>query len=336
MEGPSARFQLKPDMYGVARCFLAILLVEACLQRGLAEQPPPNSLNATRSIFVNVIDSHGNAVTDLAKENFAVFLNGKPIAVNAARYSLAPRRIVVLLDLSASMEESRTTGKWRIAEEAVRALLQQAPSDVPIAMVAFGREVHKIFDFPQGRRAILNWLQENPDRPPKLNEEGTALFDAIIEGVKLLGDCRPGDALYAITDGGENASHVLAQQTEHVLLQWGVRLFAFLFADSVGPGEQSGERAFAWMVRDSGGLAFALEPDELFEEEYPYNKASREKVKTYTTELNTQIHGYWALELAAPASSKTIKVKLVVTDLTGKARKDIVVTYTRLLLPSNR
>jgi hypothetical protein len=323
----------------VTRSFLAVLLTQTHLCQCVAEQAPTNSLEATRPVIVNVLDPRGNAVRDLIKENFTVSLNGKPVAVSSARYSLAPRRIVVLLDISASMDDAKSSGKWLIAAEAVRDLLQQTQADVPIAMVTFAREVHTVFDFPQGRAAILNWLQENPDRPPKLKKKGTALFDAILEAVKLLGNDQPGGAIYAITDGGENASHALTQQTEHVLLQSGARLFALLIDRSFAPPvEQQAGYAFQWMVIDSGGFAFELPGpfDAEHAYHYDYDDNSREKVMTYTAELNTQIHGYWALELVAPASLKTSKVKLAVTGLTGKERKDVVVTYPRLLLSSNK
>ena len=67
-------------------------------------------------------------------------------------------------------------------------------------------------------------------------------------------------------------------------------------------------------------------------QEYAYNKDNREKVKAFTTELNIQMHGIWALEPAVPVPSGKTRVRLMVTDRAGKERKDLVVAYPRVLL----
>ena len=66
-----------------------------------------------------------------------------------ATYSFAPRRIVVLLDMSASMAGEPDHTKWRIASEAVQDLLTEAPSEVSIALLTFSDQVHDVFDFSQ-------------------------------------------------------------------------------------------------------------------------------------------------------------------------------------------
>jgi hypothetical protein len=113
----------------------------------------------------------------------------------------------------------------------VRELLAQAQDDVPIAMLTFARDVRDVFDFPSSRTNFTKWLEEVPAQRPTLKHQAkTALFDAILEGLKLLGATQPGDAIYAATDGGENASHTTVVQTKAALLPSGVRRFTFLFA----------------------------------------------------------------------------------------------------------
>lgn len=324
-------------MCRVARLYLAVLILQACVYRSLAQEGAVNSQPATRSLILNVTDTHGIAVRDLTKENFALFLNGKPAPVINAQYSLAPRRIVVLLDMSGSMAGETRSGKWRIAGEAVHDLLSQTPVESPIAVVTFAGRVHDVFDFSQGRSGVAQWLQENPDRSPKLKEKKTALFDAILAGLKLLGDAQPGDAIYAITDGGENASRASARQTEAALQQSGVRLFALLFAGQAFPGDREGQGDFLEMVRGSGGLAFRLSGRQRpgaasWDLEYAYDAGTCERIKAYTTELNSQVKGFWALEFTVPAPSAKSKVRLVVTDHAGKERKDIMVAHPGVLL----
>jgi hypothetical protein len=125
-------------MTGAKKFFLSIAVLAIFLPSGFSQQ----SLNVPsekRSVLVNVIDAHGNAIRDLTKENFHVRVNGKPVVVLDARYSLAPRRIVLLLDMSVSMTVDTESGQWRIAREAADDLLAETPAEVPIAMLTFSR-----------------------------------------------------------------------------------------------------------------------------------------------------------------------------------------------------
>ena len=70
-------------------------------------QPSPSV--PSRSILVNVLDRDGNAIRDLTKDSFHVKINKQPVVVLGADYDLAPRRIVVLLDMSGSMGGRRDT-----------------------------------------------------------------------------------------------------------------------------------------------------------------------------------------------------------------------------------
>jgi hypothetical protein len=327
-------------MTGAKKFFLSITVLAIFLPSGFSQQ----SLNVPsekRSVLVNVIDAHGNAIRDLTKENFHVRVNGKPVVVLDARYSLAPRRIVLLLDMSVSMTVDTESGQWRIAREAADDLLAETPAEVPIAMLTFSRKVGDVFDFSQGRAAIAKWLREGPGQRSKLQGlRGTALFDAILEGLKLLQPVQPGDAVYAITDGGDNASHALADQTKLALLQSDVRLFAFLFAgDESVSVEQENRLFFLSMVADTGGFVIPVSPPAVGgESSWLYGgvyKDNPEKIRFFTQRLNIQVNGFWTLELAAPPSNKASKVKLTVVGEEGKIRKDVGVNYRRVL-PATR
>jgi len=98
-----------------AKLFLAVVILPAWLfSPGPAEQSASSPLGM-RSIVVNVFDMHGRIISNLTKENFRVLLNGKPVALLDARYSVAPRRIVILLDKSGSMTGETHTAKWSVA-----------------------------------------------------------------------------------------------------------------------------------------------------------------------------------------------------------------------------
>jgi von Willebrand factor type A domain len=294
------------------------------------------------SLVVNVVDLHGRNIRDLTKNNFRVQINSSPALISDAQYSVAPRRIVVVLDMSSSMAEETDNGKWRGARAAVDDLLTQVPSDVPIAMVTFSDQVRQTFDFSQGRAAVAQWFKQGPSERANIKRKSkTALFDAILAGLRLLDPSQMGDVVYAITDGEENHSHSSQASTETTLLKSGVRLFAFVFDDPTPVNEvQEAKESFLRMVGDSGGLAFGIFGRQVpggpsWNVQYDYDQHSQEKLKVFTQVLSNAIKGFWILELAVPSQSKKSKVKLEIIDQRGKARKDLTFSYPRVLLPTN-
>jgi len=318
---------------------ISSLILILCALSSLAFGQQSSNSPPTRSVIVNVVDTHGAAVRELTTENFRVHLNGKPTAIIGVHYSVAPRRIVALLDISGSMiGETPQNQKWRIARDALEDLLTQTPGEVPIAMVTFSSQVQDRFDFHEGRAAIANWLNKHPDGPPRLNRARTALFDAMLQALQLLHPFQPGDAIYAITDGQENASRSSASQVRSQLLSSDVRVFALLFAEpAVADEESESETSFLNMVESSGGFAFGVHGHERpggpsWKFDYIDDKKNQDTIKSYTHELNILINGFWTLEFVSPLSRRECRIRLEITDTEGKRRKDVQFVYPRLRL----
>ena len=321
-------------MAATVKFFPAIFVVAAFLSSSLAQQAPQKVPPEARSVLVSVCDRRGVSVRDLSKDNFRVRLNGKPVIVLDAHYSVTPRRIVVLLDVSGSMTNGKSQ-KWQIARAALDDLLTVTPPEVPLAMLTFSRQVQKVFDFRQGRPAIANWLKENPEMPPKSRIGGpTALLNAILEGLKLLQPSQPGDVVYAITDGGDNVSQASKERVTAAMLSSGVRLFAFVFEEPTSIYEHKDD--FLATVADSGGFAFGVagSPNSSGpsrKDLYLLDKDNQKKVLATAEELNLLVHGFWTLDLAASPSNKNRKLQADVVDQNG-TRKDVLLLYPRLLL----
>jgi len=295
------------------------------------ETAPPIRID---TIVVNVFDAHGSAIRDLTTENFHVSLNGKPVAVLHAQYGVAPRRIVVLLDLSGSMH-AEDDAKWQIAKEAAGDLLTEISAEVPIAMLGFAGTIHDEFDFSQSRKAMAQWL-DGLDRRPSMHPAPTALFDAILKGLKLFGTVQPGDAIYAITDGGENASLASEKQMKAALLHSRVRLFAFLLAEPLLSDEREQKDLFLSLVNDSGGFPFGVAGRESpslpsWEGRFFYDNDSRHRAIVSARALNLLVNGFWTLQLALPSFlPKKSKLKLEIVEAGGKERDDLEVACPRL------
>lgn len=300
--------------------------------------PPPSA----SSLLVNVLDRNGDAVRSLTRDSFRVKVNGHPAAVVEAGYSLAPRRIVALLDMSGSMAGEPDRKKWRIAREALKNLLAETPSDVSIALLTFSDQVHDAFDFSQSRTSMAAWLKQGESHGDDSRVHGrTAIFDAMLAATKLLGAARSGDAIYAITDGGDNSSHIFATDIRKLLLRSRIRLFVFLFAEQRWGETESGTNALMEIARASGGFVFGISARPSGVEFLPSwsfafddNERTREKIKIYTRALNIQVNGFYTLRFDSPVSlDKARKVSLNLVDDTGKPRKDVAFTYSTLLPP---
>ena len=315
---------------------IAALLL-ACKSLAVAQPTPPEP---TRSLLVNVLDRHGNAVRDLTKENFQVKVNGHRVAIEEADYSLAPRRIVVLLDMSGSMAGQNDT-KWRVASGALEDLLAQPPSNVPIALLTFSERVRDVFDFSQSRATMTAWLKETSKRQSnELIHGKTALFDAVVAGAKMLEPHHPGDALYVITDGGDDSSHVSETAVRKILLASGIRLFVFLLDEPLMDPEQNGKDCAIDLAHVSGGSVFGVPGQprgtSFFHDWYDYGERMRETITHYTQGLNLQVNGFCTLHLEVPVPPKnTTKISLEIVDPSGRRRKDVAVTYPTALLPQD-
>jgi hypothetical protein len=322
-------------MMSRAAKFLLVSLLLTLATSCLAQAAPAT----TRSILVNVFDSTGRPVPGLSKESFRVSINGNPVPVVDAKFSVSPRRIVLLLDMSGSMTGERDDVKWRLVRQALQDFLDVTPPDVPIAFLPFALQVLEVSDFAAGRNGIERLLQQGPHDARKIKHGQTALWDAVLRGLKILDPYQRGDSLFVITDAGDNASKASAKNADEMLLRSGTRLFALLFNDFSQTEEgRWGQNSFKELVADTGAVSFEMTGREypgkpFWDSVYDYNAANLDKLKAYTRTLSLQIYGFWILDLAVPISNKQRKINLEIVDETGKLSKDVWLTYTHALLP---
>ena len=328
-------------MAWIVRALLPELLLSLLVSSTLG-QSIPNSKPVSRFLLANVIDAQGNAIDKLSKESFHLRVNGKPATIVGANYNRGSRRIVVLLDMSGSMTEGIGPEKWQIAREAVTEILHQTPAETPIAMVTFDGKARDVLDFSHGRSAIASWLNDPSTQRPHLKYPAkTALFDSLLEALRLLGPVEKGDSIVAITDGGDNASKESFAQIEELLLRSQVRLFTFLFSDHMPVSqEENSYNSFLQLVDDSGGHAFGIVghpfPNRAsWETQYSNGNEVRDRMRVTAQILRIMVDGYWILETEAPVTEKKRnKINLTLSFDTEKERKNAVITYS-LLLPSS-
>lgn len=211
----------------------------------------PNSQSETIFGFINevripisVLDKKGVPVAGLTKEDFLIFEDKKPQAIESfsSEKEAQPLYVGVLMDTSSS-----TAGKLKFEQEAALDFVYTVsrPRKDRIAFVTFDDEVHLLQDFTEK----LDLVQKAVESVKKPGHH-TSMYDAVWQFCNEKLRTAPGRrALVLITDGDDTYSRAtlrdaidIAQRTETTI--FGISTKAGLAG--VVPGVEAG------MVKDDG------------------------------------------------------------------------------------
>lgn len=299
----------------------------------VAAEASPSCLQ--RVVVVSVVDKEGNPVSGLTAEDFRGEFRGQPVKIVAVEPESDAPRIVLLLDVSDSMREAKQMG---LARMAAVDLITSVPGGQRMALLLVSGDVSKEVGFGENRALLLARL-------PRVEEElsgyppGTALLDAILEALAVLGTSQAGDVIYVISDGGDNASKAGLRKVERALLESGVRLFGFLLPERVFVGRSPVPelRYEGYVVRElaeqSGGAVLTVEPEGL-SHSIRLDEKDVEKLTVEASRMYRRMLRYYRVEVElAREVDKPRGWKLEVVDKRGKRRKDLKVIYPRKLVP---
>ncbi|MGH9891142.1 MAG: VWA domain-containing protein, partial [bacterium] len=154
-----------------------------------------------RVVAVGVVDERGEPVAGLAAENFRGKYRGKAVKVISAEREAGPRRIVVLLDMSESMDGA--PGKWSYARTAFEGLVAYGPEGAKLALVTFDGAPEKRIGFEEwNAEAGLALGELEKPRKVRKGERPRELWEAWrIAEEEMLAERRLGDVVYFISDG---------------------------------------------------------------------------------------------------------------------------------------
>ena len=147
-------------------------------------------------LTVVVQDHRGRFVRGLAQEAFQVFQDGRPQTLAHFANERVPLEVVAAIDMSGSMTEAMP----QVREAAARFLAALAP-DHQVTVLAFNDNVFTLSRrgaAPEARRRALARLTP---------WGGTALYDAILAALDVLGAQQGRRALVVFTDGADQQSH---------------------------------------------------------------------------------------------------------------------------------
>jgi len=305
-----------------------------------------------RTILVNVVTEQAQQVQELSAANFTGSIHGKPVQVKSASYDTGPRRIVIAVDVSGSMfsgPENQSGPGLLLGLLIARNLVAAAPPDQPFALLSFGEAVESKVDFTAGRTAVLSAIERLEGVSLKdMKGHRTALWDAVAASFALMTPSRPGDAVYVITDGGDNKSKTRPSELKEMFESarsrfFGVCLMQQLATRGRTPEEAEGPQDLSSLAGATGGSVVFLEPDagdfnRLLRADFRnVNAETLSKFKLGSEGLLSYINGFYRVDVRLPESlDKPTTWKIEVLDQSGRRDKHLQAIYPRQFLRCER
>ena len=168
-----------------------------------------------------VVDKNGHLVTDLARENFAVFENGVPQKIGDFKHEDVPVSLGLIIDNSGSMRTKRAG-----VEAASLALVRDSNPEDEVFVVNFNDE--PFMDLPN-KKVFTNDIREMEEALTRIDSKGgTAMRDAIRMAIDYLMENanREKKVLVLVTDGVDNASIIKQDKLIKAAQQSGVLIYA--------------------------------------------------------------------------------------------------------------
>ena len=218
-----------------------------------AQQPTFRTGTRTVALYATVTDAQKRLVPDLAQEDFEIFDNDKPQAMDLFINEVQPITVVVMLDTSASM-----TGNLKLLEQAAEQFLMRLlPKDKGLV----GAFNDKIEFFPKtftsDRDTLIRSLRELDFGNP------TRLYDAVAASMDRFQKMEGRRVVLVFTDGEDTGSRadsgdVLEQARREEVMIYAVGLRSDFFNGSrqVRSKPDSGLKRLA---EETGGGYFELE-----------------------------------------------------------------------------
>jgi hypothetical protein len=175
-----------------------------------------------RVIAVGVSNTENNIVTGLTPANLQATMHHQAIEIVSVNPNSTPARVIMILDGSGSMTKEPKI--WQAYISVAQEVVDQLPPSTPMGFMLFTSQVELKGQLPTRHAAIREQLEKLRSRNKKAS---TALYDTIQAAALQFNPPIPGDSIYVLSDGDDDASRVTLAAAEDLLIERGVRLFAF-------------------------------------------------------------------------------------------------------------
>jgi Ca-activated chloride channel family protein len=197
-------------------------------------------------LHATVVDDKQHIVTDLDRNAFTVFEDGKAQNIISFRHEDIPVAMGVVIDNSGSMKEKRA----KVNQAALNLVRSSNPQD-EVFVVNFNDEYYLDQDFTNDLLKLKEALEKIDARG------GTALYEAVVASAENFKFAKlERKVLFVVTDGEDNASReTLEQAVKQLQGENGPSVYAIgILGDEEHP--KRAKRALEIIAQRTGGLAF--------------------------------------------------------------------------------
>lgn len=245
--------------------------------------------------------------------------------------------MLLLVDGSGSMaamdkvwlHKSKAT---KTAEEVAEKFVSELLPRVPVAYGVFQEQLFLTGSFASDPRRLQDDIGSIKQKSLGARKRGTAIYDALAEGLLLFGATQPGDAILLITDGEDNRSKHSSKEIENKLKQSGVLFFVLLVSEHIfNPLDSGARQALLDIPRQTGGMVNVLDAEN---PAWSFDKPTASAAQEINSFLHLQLLSSYRLHVAAPESSKkTQKWTLSVRADVDARWKEVKLSYPGRLAP---
>jgi hypothetical protein len=209
------------------------------------------------SFLLNVVDRTATIRQDLQSADLEVEVDGKLAALSNLSVDTEPRRIVVLVDSSGSMEASPQRAGWGVALPAAAYAVDVIPANASAMLVTFSDKLVKQSSNFENREAVGKKVLALAKTPPG---GPTSLFGSMNQILGDFPELKSGDAIFVVTDGADNKSETSIHVLSDKLASRGLRLFVFLASRKSFETEEekSGAVEMEKLAERTGGKAVLM------------------------------------------------------------------------------
>jgi len=197
-------------------------------------------------LHATVVDDRQRIVTDLDRNAFTIFEDGKPQAIVSFHHEDIPVAMGIVIDNSGSMREKRA----KVNQAALNLVRSSNPQD-EVFVVNFNDEYYLDQDFTNDLLKLKEALE-------KIDAKGgTALYEALVASADNFKNAKlERKVLFVVTDGEDNASReTLEQAVKQLQQENGPSVYAIgILGDEEHP--KRAKRALEIIAQRTGGLAF--------------------------------------------------------------------------------
>src|ERR1022692_1834777 len=197
-------------------------------------------------LHATVVDDKQHIVTDLDRNAFSVFEDGKQQNIISFRHEDIPVAMGIVIDNSGSMREKRA----KVNQAALNLVRSSNPQD-EVFVVNFNDEYYLDQDFTNDLLKLKEALE-------KIDAKGgTALYEALVASADNFKNAKlERKVLFVVTDGEDNASReTLEQAVKQLQQENGPSVYAIgILGDEEHP--KRAKRALEIIAQRTGGLAF--------------------------------------------------------------------------------